>query len=128
MRPHARTKESGVITMRTFRLRMARYLLISLLLGAALLLPSCALGASSPAPTPTATIPVPTPTPNIALSAPRIVVAWLSPNQGPCEGLCRSVSFTTSGPFVVLISCDGFQQFSGSLPTVDFQIIDANGH
>ena len=115
--------------MNTFLLSAKRRLAMPLVLCAAALLASCNMGSTSPVPTPSATIPLPTATPNIALSAPHIVAAWLSPVQGgPCEGICSTLSFTSSGPFVVLISCDGYQQYSGSLPTVDFTLFDANGH
>lgn len=115
--------------MTTVRQHFTRRFALALIPCFCMLITSCSLGASNPAPTPTPTIPQPTATPNIALSAPHVVAAWLSPFQsGPCEGVCSTVNFTTTGPFVMLVSCDGYQQFSGSLPTVDFQLFDANGH
>lgn len=109
---------------------MSRVLPLLLIAAVAASVAACAPSAGTPSvPPATATPLMPTPTPNLVLQAPHVIGAWLSPVQnGPCEGICQTLSFTAPGPFDIVVTCDGYQQFSGSYPTVDYQLFDANGH
>lgn len=84
--------------------------------------------ASAPAPTPTPTRIVPTPTPNLVLQAPRVIAAWQSSSQYAGCDSCGTINFTAKGPFDMIASCNPFQVFAGSDPSIQLQLFDGNGH
>jgi hypothetical protein len=83
------------------------------------------------APTPTATPLQPTPTPHLVVGTPRVRVyaAWVQPEpSAPCDDCFGpNLTFTTDGPFDVLIVCnEEYSGFAGT-PTFSYTLLDPNG-
>jgi hypothetical protein len=89
----------------------------------------------APSLTPTATLVVPTATPNLVLRSPHVLAAFTVSYDQLTNDLflancpdCNTVPFTSTGPFVLLVTCDAANLNADSGVRVELRLLNTSGH
>ncbi len=70
---------------------------------------------------------VPTATPDLTLREPHVLATYMLVTNVSCDS-CNTITFTSNGPFDMVASCNPFQVFAGSNPSLSIQLFNSNGH